>query len=139
MSSGTDRGIAVDIGLLVLRAAGGLMMAGHGYGKVQKLLAGDYGFPDPLGLGPTASLLLAAFAEFVCALLVVAGLRTRWSAIPVVVTMLVAGLIVHADEPWGDQEHAMIFAAVFLALVLTGGGRFSIDALFGRSRSRAPM
>jgi putative oxidoreductase len=131
----TDRGITLDIGLLVLRVAGGLMMAGHGYGKVQKLLAGDYGFPDPLGIGPAASLVLAALAEFVCALLVVVGLKTRWNAIPIVVTMLVAGLIVHAEDPWGDKEPALLFAAAFLALVFTGGGRFAIDALFGRSRS----
>ena len=129
-----DRSMTLDIGLLVLRVAGGLMMAGHGYGKVQKVLAGDFGFPDPLGVGATASLILAAFAEFVCALLVVVGLQTRWSAIPVVMTMLVAALIVHAGDPWGEKEHALIFATAFLALVFTGGGRFSIDALFRRSR-----
>jgi len=137
MGSTIGRGIALDIGLLVLRAAAGLMMAGHGYGKVRKLLAGDYGFADPVGIGPTASLVLAAFAEFVCALLVVAGLRTHWAALPVVATMLVALFIVHAADPWGDKELAAVYAAAFLALAFTGGGRLSVDALFGRPGSRA--
>lgn len=132
MASTLGRGIALDIGLLLLRAAAGLMLAGHGYGKVRNLLAGDYAFADPIGIGPTASLVLAAVAEFVCALLVIAGLRTRWAALPIVVTMLVALVIVHAADPWGEKELAAVYAAAFLALVFTGGGRFSLDTLFGR-------
>lgn len=126
----------LDLGLLFLRVTVGLMMAGHGIGKVADLFAGKTGFPDPLGIGPVPSLALAAFAEFFCSLLVIVGLKTRWAALPVVVTMLVAALIIHADDPWQKKEFALLFAASFFTLALTGGGRYALDAVFARRRRR---
>lgn len=120
--------MSLDTGLLLLRVGAGLMMAGHGWGKVADLLAGRSDFADPIGIGPVPSLALAAFAEFACALAVVAGFKTRFAAVPVVITMLVAALVVHAGDPWGRKELAAVYAVAFLALVLTGGGRFSLDA-----------
>lgn len=123
-----------DLGLLLLRLTFGLMMAGHGVGKVQNLIAGKTGFPDPLGIGSVPSLALAAFAEFLCALAVAVGFKTRWAAIPVVVTMLVAAFIFHAGDGWQKQEFPLLYAAGFLALVFTGGGRHSLDAWLKKRR-----
>lgn len=116
-----------DFGLLFLRATFGLLLAGHGLGKVQKLFAGDTSFADPIGIGPLPSLVLAALAEFVCALAVVLGLKTRWSAIPPAITMLVAAFIVHASDDWGTKEFPVLYACGFLTLVFTGGGRYALD------------
>lgn len=124
----------MDVGLLVLRVGVGLLLAGHGLGKVMDLLGGKTDFADPIGIGPVPSLALAAFAEFVCALLVVAGLLTRWAAVPAVITMLVAAFIVHWSEPFDQKEHPLLFAIPFLALVFTGAGRYSLDALLARRR-----
>lgn len=126
--------MSLDWGLLVLRVGAGLMLAGHGFGKVQDLFAGKTEFPDPIGLGPVASLALAAFAEFLCSLLVVFGLKTRWTAIPPLINMLVAALIVHASDPFANKELALLYAIAFLTLALTGGGRFSVDAWLGQRR-----
>ncbi len=117
-----------DFGLLFLRATMGLMMAGHGIGKVSDLFAGKIGFPDPLGIGSVPSLAFAAFAEFLCALLVVVGFKTRWSAIPPALTMLVAAFIFHGGDPWAEKELAVVYAAGFLTLVFTDGGAYSLDA-----------
>jgi putative oxidoreductase len=127
-----------DVGLLVLRVGAGLMIAGHGFGKVGRLVRGETAFADPIGIGPLPSLILAALAEFVCALLVVVGFRTRLTALPIVVTMLVAGLVQHRDDVWAKKELALLYAVPFLALVFTGGGRFAVDSLFsaGKPRSR---
>lgn len=122
------RSAHVDTGLLILRLGMGLLMMGHGWGKVVDLLQGKEGFPDPLGLGSLPSLALAAFAEFLCALLVVVGLKTRWAAVPLVITMVVAAFVVHASDPFSTKEFPLLFAIGFLALALTGAGRYSIDA-----------
>ena len=55
----------VNIGLFLLRAAAGILMLTHGAGKVMMLIGDDpIKFGDPVGIGPAASLVLAAFAEF---------------------------------------------------------------------------
>jgi putative oxidoreductase len=41
--------------------------------------------------------------------------------------MVVAAFVIHADDPWGKKEFALLFAAGFLTLVLTGPGKFSLD------------
>lgn len=137
-----------SLGLLVLRAAAGGFMAVHGWGKVQMLFSSEppkFPFPDPFGLGPTMSLVGAAGAEFVCSLLVLVGFATRLSAIPVVFTMAVAAFYVHASDPifaraeGNSKEPALLFLLMFLALVFTGAGAFSLDAvLSGRRPIRVP-
>ena len=123
-----------DFGLLFLRLTAGAMMMGHGFGKVSDLIAGKTAFPDPIGIGPVPSLALAAFAEFLCALAVVVGFKTRWSAFPVVVTMLVAAFVIHAGDPWDKKEFPLLYAAAFLTLVFTGGGRYAIDGWLKKRR-----
>jgi len=121
---------ARSIGLLVLRLGVGLMMlVAHGWGKLVGFSDLAEKFPDPLGIGPTTTLVVAIFAEVVCALLIVVGLGTRFAAVPLLVTMLVAAFVVHADDPWSRQEFALLYAIPFLTLVFTGGGRFALDSI----------
>lgn len=128
-------GISTSIGLLILRLGIGGFMASHGFGKLQMLLSGDYSrWQDPIGVGVAASLALAMFGEFVCALLVMAGLATRLAAIPPVITMAVAAFVIHGGDPWTmgsgpSKEPALLFLFPFLTLVFTGPGRLSVDAL----------
>ncbi len=119
----------LDIGLLILRVTFGLMMAfGHGWGKMGKLVGeSPIQFADPLGIGVGPSLFLAGTAEFLAAFFVAIGLKTRAASVPVVITMLVAAFLQHADDPWGKKELALTFAIPFLVLFFTGGGRYSVD------------
>lgn len=128
-----------DIGLLILRVAiGGMMIGGHGWGKLDKLMsAQEITFADPFGLGPGISLFLAVFAEVFCALLVMLGLATRVAAVPLVITMLTAAFIVHADDPFGKKEFALVYMVPFLTLFFTGPGRLSIDQLIVAWRKSA--
>lgn len=117
-----------DVGLLILRVAVSAMMLNHGWGKLANFGAMAEGFSDPLGVGPTASLTLTVFAEFFCAIFVMAGFATRAAALPLLITMLVAVVIVHSDDPFSKKEFALLYAVPFLVLMLTGPGRWSVDA-----------
>lgn len=129
--------LGTDIGLLVLRLGVGLMMAfSHGWGKLDKLMGeGPIKWADPLGLGPGVSLFLAGTTEFFASLLLVVGLLTRLSAVPLAFTMCVAVFIVHADDPFMKQEFGLLYLFAYLTLLLAGPGRFSLDALIRKKLS----
>lgn len=129
----------LSLGILVLRVAtGGMMVAGHGWAKLIGFTDRLAAFPDPLGVGQGLSLSLAIFAEVVCAVCLIVGFLTRLAAVPLLATMLVAAFAVHAADPWSQKELALLYAAPFLALLLTGGGDYSVDALLGQKRRRRP-
>lgn len=113
-------------------------MLTHGWPKLNMILSGNWNFPDPIGLGPAPSLLLATFAEFVCSLLVMAGFRIRLAAPPLIFTMLVAAFVAHAADPWGKKELPLLYAFCFTALALLGAGRFSLDHALARNPRPAP-
>lgn len=128
----SKRPIATDLGLLLLRlASGGMMAYSHGWGKLQKMLSGDFGFADPIGVGEEASLMLTVFAEFVCGILVALGLFTRAALVPLMVTMVVAVFIIHADDPFSKQEFGLLYLIPYVALFLAGPGKLSLDKKLG--------
>lgn len=116
-----------SIASLILRLAGGGMMLTHGWPKLMKVLEGNWKFGNPLGIGEELSLALAVFAEFFCSILVIVGFKTRLSSIPLAFTMLVAAFIVHIDDPWKKTEFPLLYLAIFLSLILIGGGKYSLD------------
>ena len=104
-------------------------MLTHGYPKFQKLLSGNMEFADPIGLGVGVSLFLTVFAEFFCGLLLLLGLGTRLSSIPLFITMFVAGFVVHGADPFARKEKALMYLLIYLAIFLMGGGKYSLDNL----------
>jgi putative oxidoreductase len=116
-------------GLLFLRlSAAAMLFAGHGLDKLQNLTERALHFPDPLGIGGAPSIMLAIFAEAVCTVLVMVGLLTRWAAVPIITTMLIAAVWVHKEDPWSAKEFALLYAIPFVTVLLMGPGRFSLDA-----------
>jgi len=124
---------AIATGLVVLRVSVGLMMAfGHGWGKLTGFSERAAQFADPYGLGSTLTLALAVWAEFICSIALAMGLLTRVALIPLIITMLTAVLIIHADDPWARKEMALMYLIPFITIMITGPGRYSLDGWFGR-------
>lgn len=119
--------------MFFIRLASGGVMLVHGWPKLQKLMAGGpIQWADPIGLGPGISLGLAVFAEVVCAILILIGLKSRWASIPLIVTMLVAVFIVHGGDPFKKQELGLMYLAMYVAILFGGSGNLSVDQLFGK-------
>jgi putative oxidoreductase len=124
------RPLSVDLGLLLLRlTAGGLMLLNHGWPKITSFTERADRFADPLGVGPTTSLILVIFAEFFCAALLVLGLLTRAVLIPLIITMIVAAFVIHAGDSFKEIESALFFLLSYVVLFLSGPGKYSIDHL----------
>lgn len=120
----------INIALLFLRITIGAFMLTHGFGKLTMLLDGSpIQFADPVGVGPDASLVLAVFAEFFCSILLITGIATRISAIPLIITMLVAGFVVHSGDPFAVKEKSFLFLVVFITIAIAGAGKISVDNL----------
>lgn len=102
-------------------------MLTHGYGKFMQVMGGDFSFGDPIGIGEAPSLILTVLAEFLCSIFIIFGFLTRLSTIPLIITMLVAALIVHADDPIGNKELALLYLSIFILLFYTGPGKYSVD------------
>ena len=125
----STRLVNADWVALILRIIGGGFMLTHGCPKFQKLLSGNMEFSDPIGLGVGVSLFLTVFAEFFCGLLLLLGLGTRLSSIPLFITMFVAGFVVHGADPFARKEKALMYLLIYLAIFLMGGGKYSLDNL----------
>jgi putative oxidoreductase len=125
-NSGNHKPLA-SFALLILRASFGLMMITHGWPKMLSFFNDPGSFPDPVNLGPALSHGLTAFAEFVCAALIVIGLMTRWAALPLIIAMVVVSFVVHGKEPVGERELSMLYLSAYTVIALLGAGSYSLD------------
>lgn len=118
----------VSLGLLFLRLiGGGLLMSGRA-GVWSSMIHNSGGFlSDPFGLGGEASWMLTLFSEFLCTLLVMLGVFTRFTAVPPLVVMLVIALALPSGTAWSLRETYLFYALPFFVLTFTGPGDYSID------------
>ena len=124
---------AFNFSMLLLRLIFGIMiMVKHGYLKMMNFSTLQTQFYDFLGMGTKASLILSIFAEVFCALFIVLGLFTRFAAIPLVITMLVAVFGANAAKPLIESELALLYLAAFATLLFCGPGRISIDGMINK-------
>ena len=128
---------------LVLRLALAAMILPHG---AQKLLGwfGGYGFKGTMGyFTETAGLpaiiaFLVIMGEFFGGLMLLAGIGTRLGALWVGVIMLSAMFMVHWQNGYfmnwfGAQkgegiEFFVLAIGIAVALIISGGGKFSVDS-----------
>ena len=127
-----------NIGLAILRVISGLSIAfGHGIGKIPPsagLVAGtaQLGFPLPELLAWAA-----AFGEFGGGLLLALGLLTRPGTFLMGFTMMVAAFGVHAADPFGIKEMALLYLAIAVMFLLVGSGKYGVDACIRSRYSRS--
>jgi putative oxidoreductase len=118
------------ISLFILRLGIGVLMLTHGWPKAIRLFnSSEIAFPDPLGIGATNSLIMAAFAEIIGSLMIIIGLGTRIASILLIITMAVAVFLVHADDPFARKELGLLYLLAYVILLIMGSGKFSFDHL----------
>ncbi len=126
-----------DLGLLVIRFGIGLSMAlFHGWGKISSpdRWAGYGAQMERFGISffPEFWGFMAGFAEFGCSILIILGLFHRPATMFLAFTMLVAAIrhiSLPEDAPnsgFSGASHALEFLTVYVALFLTGPGKFSL-------------
>ena len=134
----------VDTGLLLLRVGTGfILFMRHGWEKVSRLTLINPTFPDPIHVGHSVSWTLAMLSDGVLSLLVILGLGTRWIALYSFVEIFIAWSFVHhfsflGKSPAADHgELIALYLSAFLALMVTGSGRYSLDAALDKESKPA--
>jgi putative oxidoreductase len=130
-------GFANSLGLLALRLVLGWIFIYHGSQKLFGAFGGSgmdgfvaniNGMHLPL-LPGVAWAYMAACGEFFGGVFVFVGLLTRLAAVPIIVTMLVAIKTVTGSKGFMGYEFNLALIAMSAALILTGAGLVSLDAL----------
>lgn len=128
----------LSLGVAILRIAVATVFIRHG---AQKLFVSGFagvtgafthmGVPLPGLTGPVVALL-----EFFGGIALLIGLLTRLVALGLVFDMLCAIVLVKLAGGFSKYEFEFLLLGSSLALVLTGAGRFSVDALLAGRREK---
>ncbi len=121
-----------NLSLLLLRWMAGGMMLTHGIPKLMNFSSLAGVFPDPLGIGPRASLFMIILAEVGCSLLLIAGLFTRLATLPLIFAMSIAAFFTAPEFAFSTSEMALLYMAMFVVILLAGPGKCSVDWLMAR-------
>ena len=123
-----------DYGLLIIRVGVGVVFMVHGWPKITggaEMWTGLGGAMGVIGIGfaPAFWGFMAAFSEFFGGLLLALGLLARPAALFMCFTMVMATLVhVTGGDGFGTISHPLKLIFVFAGLLLTGPGKYSIDA-----------
>jgi putative oxidoreductase len=119
----------------LFRIFAGFLFLWHG---TQKL----FSFPAPAPDAPWFILYIAGPIEFVGGLLIMLGLLTPWVAFVCSGLMAAAYWIGHGTQAFfpllNRGELAVLYCFAFLYMSSRGSGIWSLDALFGLSKEKAP-
>lgn len=129
-----------DTGLLIFRLVFGIVLLyGHGFEKLSVVLSGqEIKFMDPIGIGANTSYHMAAFAEGVCAILLILGLFSRIATFILTINFIVI-FIFHAfivHDGFNVLELRFLYLFGFIALTFTGPGKFSLDYLLFHRKNK---
>lgn len=122
----------VSLLLLAARIIFGVLFMIHGLQKWSNFQELSAVFPDPLGVGSQASLILAIFGELACSVAFIFGILYRLSVIPMIFTMGVAFFVVHGADAFSVRELAFVYMAIFILMYIAGPGKFSVDGFIGK-------
>lgn len=142
------RDTTASLGILALRVMIGLMMLiGHGLPKLQSYSLMKDKFE--LNVFPfhhfasSINLILCISGEAGAAALIVIGLCTRPAAFLLGFTMVVAAFGALGAAPWfmaqgvpAAKEPALLYLIPMIAIILAGGGAFSLDAAIYKEGKR---
>jgi len=131
----------VDWGYPLLRATAGLMLLPHAWPKYMVL--GAQGVAANIlarrGIEPALPIAyLLMFLELIGGICITIGFLTRTFALLLLIEMLVITFKVQLPNGWffsaqgGGAEFTVMWALLFLVILIRGGGHYSVDRAIGK-------
>lgn len=137
--------INIDLGILVLRITVGLTMLFYGFEKLShynEMLVQDFwqNTVSFLGMKGAIPLGLTIFAEFFCSIFLIFGLFTRAALFFLLFCMgyiafyLDSFELISAGDNGLQMNSAFNYFLIYLALVFTGSGKYSLDTMLMKGK-----
>lgn len=137
--------INIDLGILVLRITVGLTMLFYGYEKMihyNEMLAQDFwqNTVSFFGMKGAIPLGLTIFAEFFCSIFLIFGLFTRAALFFLLFCMgyiafyLDSFELISSGDNGLQMNSAFNYFLMYLALVFTGAGKYSLDTMLMKGK-----
>jgi len=123
---------AFNAALLVLRLGFGILLAYHGYTKLSNFQQTEGFMIDLLGIGKATTTSLVIFAELFCSIFVILGLFTRLACIPIIILFCVIIFKSTGADYFGKSELPELYLIGYLAILLAGPGRVSVDRMISK-------
>lgn len=134
--------IAVDLAILILRLSLGVIMISHGIPKIKKREVLGKKWNDHYGV-PKATIWLTGILQIVGGLALLVGLFTSLTSLILALDMLAALFICifssHHREPFNSVtpekgwDVNLLLVGSLVAVLVLGGGKWSLDALLSLS------
>ena len=81
---------------------------------------------------PLCSAFLSAYAQFICGILFIIGLATRYAALVMIINFIAALIIAHIGDTYPNMFPALMMLAAACFFLMHGAGKVSVDSLLER-------
>lgn len=118
-----------DKATLFLRLFIGAILFTQAITKSQQYLWLEGEYPSILGIGAAEVVSIVGILEVTAGVMITIGLLTRPVAAIMAVVMLGAAFLFFPHQTLSDGELKVVYAGVYITLAISGGGRYSLDAM----------
>ena len=129
------RALNSNVAALLLRLMFGALFVRYGYMKFSSYDVILPMFQDVIGIGAKLSFNLVIFAELVCGFFVLIGFLTRFTVIPIFITMAVAFFVAHRNDPFDMKAIVLVYLCLTVVIFILGSGKFSVDWFLFRNKT----
>lgn len=124
----------IDRAILFLRLFIGVLISLHIIDKLQSYNFVLTGYPALLFESSWATFVIFTFLEAIFAVMIIVGYGTRFAAFIMALGMFVEIFIIYPSLGWLGVERQILYIGIYVTLVLSGGGRYSLESHLYRKR-----
>jgi putative oxidoreductase len=124
----------IDRAILFLRLFVGVLIALHIINKLQTYNFVLTGYPALLFESSWATFVIFTLLEAIFAVMIIIGFGTRFAALIMAMGMFVEIFLVFPTLGWLGVERQILYIGIYVTLVMSGSGRYGIEAYIDRRR-----
>ena len=126
----------IDRAILFLRLFVGVLIALHIIDKLQTYNFVLTGYPALLFGSSTATFVIFTLLEAIFAVMLICGYGTRFAAFVMALGMFVEIFLIYPSLGWIGVERQILYIGIYIALVISGGGRYALESHLNRKRRK---